>query len=59
MELNCLEISGMHSKHKYIFCNRNRGSVLTTESWIRVIGGSGEQHKITPEKVELVARGSV
>lgn len=58
-EPNWFSVSGMYGGFCYGLLSRNGKPVLITDSWVRIVGGSGEQHEITPEKVELVARGFV
>lgn len=52
-------VEGMYGGFAYALIDRDGEPVLITESWIRIAGGSGEQHEITPEKVKLVAKGFV
>ena len=52
-------VSGMYGGFAYGLFERKGKPVLITDSWVRVVGGSGQQHEITPDKVELVARGFV
>ena len=54
-----ISIPGMYGGFSYGLIERNGKPVLLTESWIRVVSGSGQQHEITPSKVDLVAKGFV
>jgi hypothetical protein len=52
-------IPGMYGGFSYGLFDRDGKAILITDSWIRIVGGSGEQHEITSDKVELTARGFV
>jgi len=52
-------VPGMYGGFSYGLFEREGSPVLITDSWVRVVGGSGERHEITVAKVELVARGFV
>ncbi len=52
-------VAGMYGGFSYGLFERGGSPILIADSWVRIVGGSGEQHEITPEKVELVARGFV
>jgi hypothetical protein len=52
-------IPGMYGGFSYGLFERDGKPVLVADSWVRIVGGSGEQHEITADKVELVARGFV
>jgi hypothetical protein len=52
-------VPGRDGGFSYGLFERDSKPVLITDSWVRVVGGSGEQHEITADKVELVARGFV
>ena len=52
-------VGGMYGGFSYGLIILNDVPTLVTESWIRIVGGSGQQHMITADKVELVARGFV
>lgn len=54
-----IAIPGMYGGFSYGLFDREGSPVLVTDSWVRIVGGSGEQHKITPNKIELVAKGFV
>jgi hypothetical protein len=46
-------VPGMHGGFSY----RLDHAGLIVESWCRVVGGSGQRHRITPDGTELVASG--
>lgn len=52
-------VSGMYGGFAYGLFEREGGPVLITDSWTRIVSGSGEQHEITPRNVELVAQGFI
>lgn len=54
-----IAIPGMYGGFSYGLIERGGNPILVTDSWVRIVGGSGEQHEITPNKIELVARGFV
>ena len=47
-------IPGMTGGFKYWLERRGRALVLITESWCRVVGGSGERHEVTDHGATLV-----
>lgn len=52
-------IPGMYGGFSYGLFDRGGRPVLITDSWVKVVGGSGEQHEITPDQITLTARGFV
>lgn len=48
-------VPGMYGGFRYAL----DGAALVVESWIRVVGGSGEQHRITVDGAVLTDRGFV
>jgi hypothetical protein len=50
-------IPGMTGGFKYWLERRGLGLVLITESWCRVVGGSGERHEVTDHGAKLVEEG--
>jgi hypothetical protein len=56
-EVEWFAVAGMYGGFAYGLFEREGRPVLITDSWIRIVGGSGEQHEITPTKVELVVKG--
>jgi hypothetical protein len=53
-------VPGMYGGFNYrLAYNKDKTIRLISESWIRVVGGSGQQHEITPEGSELVEEGFV
>ena len=51
-------VDGMYGGFSYALFDLG-GPVLFTESWSRVFGGSGEQHRVSLDEVKLVAKGFV
>ncbi len=56
-KLQWFPVAGMYGGFSYALFERDGSPVLITESWIRIVGGSGQQHEITPGSVELVVKG--
>lgn len=52
-------VSGMYGGFSYGLFNRDGKPVLITQSWSRVVGGSGQTHEITPDHVTMVEKGFV
>ncbi len=52
-------VDGMYGGYAYILVDRKGKPTLITDSWIRIVGGSGQQHEITQNKIQLVAKGFV
>ncbi|MEV4488638.1 ankyrin repeat domain-containing protein [Micromonospora coxensis] len=52
-------VPGMYGGFTYRLAVDEGRAKLTTESWMRVVGGSGRRHEITQEEVVLVAQGFV
>jgi hypothetical protein len=52
-------VPGMYGGFSYDFRADGSNTVLTSESWCRVVGGSGQTHEITIEGSKLVATGFV
>jgi hypothetical protein len=50
-------VPGMYGGFNYALFIKNGNPVLITDSWIRVVGGSGERHEITPNSVTLTLKG--
>ena len=50
-------IPGMYGGFEYTIMPSGDSYELTTESWCRVVGGSGQRHVITPDSTILVAEG--
>lgn len=47
-EAEWFAVSGMYGGFAYGLFEQDGEPVLITDSWIRIVGGSGEQHEITP-----------
>ncbi|RYF29172.1 MAG: hypothetical protein EOO17_02385 [Chloroflexi bacterium] len=54
-----ISIPGMYGGFSYGLIERDGKPLLVTDSWVRIVGGSGQRHEITPDKVEMTARGFV
>lgn len=54
-----IAIPGMYGGFSYGLFERDGKPLLIADSWVRVVGGSGQTHEITPESVTLVAEGYV
>ncbi|GIG85494.1 ankyrin repeat domain-containing protein [Plantactinospora endophytica] len=52
-------VPGMYGGFSFRFADTGPGSRLVSESWCRVVGGSGQRHEITAEGARLVAEGFV
>jgi len=52
-------IEGMHGGFKYWWDPASSGLRLMTESWSRVVAGSGQLHEITPTGARLLGEGFV
>ena len=52
-------VPGMYGGFAYRLQSRGDGVQLVTESWSRVVGGSGMRHVITPTQVLLEEEGFV
>ena len=53
-------VPGFYGGFSYWFQRGNDNSLeLVTESWCRIMGGSGQRHVITPQKTTLVEEGFV
>jgi hypothetical protein len=52
-------IPGMYGGFVYQLFERNGIPLLITESWSRVVEGSGQKHEITVDKCSLVEEGFV
>jgi len=52
-------IPGMYGGFAYGLLERDGKPLLITDSWVRVVGGSGQSHEITPSDVTIVAEGYV
>jgi hypothetical protein len=53
-------VPGMYGGFNYrLAYNKDKTARLVSESWIRVVGGSGQRHEITPQGSELVEQGFV
>lgn len=52
-------VPGMYGGFVYWLDGAGEVPVLTTESWCRVVGGSGQRHRVTGTGYELVAEGFV
>jgi len=53
-------VPGMYGGFNYrLAFNRDKTVRLVSESWSRVVGGSGQRHEITPKGSELVEEGFV
>jgi hypothetical protein len=49
----------MYGGFEYVLSERDGKPLLTTYSWIRIIGGSGQKHEITTDGCVLVEEGFV
>jgi len=52
-------VPGMYGGFSYSLWERDGKPILTTSSWIRICGGSGQTHEITTEGCVLVEEGFV
>ena len=52
-------ITGMYGGFFYSLEIENDEYVLITDSWSRILGGSGQTHRITKDNYELIAEGFV
>jgi hypothetical protein len=52
-------IPGMYGGFSYELKILENEMVLITESWCRVVGGSGRRHQITAQGIELLEKGFV
>ncbi|MEA5605245.1 hypothetical protein [Nostoc sp. UHCC 0252] len=52
-------IPGMYGGFSYWLAVQDQQVALITESWCRVVGGSGQRHKITDQGIELLEEGFV
>ena len=52
-------VSGMYGGFSYGLIDRDGKPVLITDSWVRIVGGSGQTHEITPTEVTITAEGYV
>jgi hypothetical protein len=53
------DVPGMYGGFNYWLEGEGEDVVLITESWCRVVDGSGRRHKITADGSELVEEGFV
>ena len=54
-----LSIPGMYGGFSYRLEGDGEQAKLVSESWSRVVGGSGQRHEITANGAKLVAKGFV
>lgn len=54
-----IAIPGMYGGFSYGLIERDSKPLLVADSWVRVVGGSGQSHEITPSEVTIVAEGYV
>lgn len=54
-----IAIPGMYGGFSYGLIERDGKPLLVADSWVRVVGGSGQSHEITPSEVTIVAEGYV
>lgn len=52
-------IPGMYGGFSYRLAVQDQQVALIAESWCRVVGGSGQRHKITAQGIELLEEGFV
>jgi len=52
-------VPGMYGGFEYVLSERSGKPLLTTESWCRIVGGSGQRHEITIDGCVLVEEGFV
>lgn len=52
-------IPGMYGGFNYWFEGEEQETKLVTESWCRVVGGSGQRHEVTAQGSKLVDEGFV
>ncbi|MGK5443253.1 hypothetical protein ACSNN7_15760 [Micromonospora sp. URMC 105] len=52
-------VPGMHGGFTFALVVEDGRARLTTESWSRVVGGSGQRHQITADGVTLIEEGFV
>lgn len=52
-------VPGMHGGFAYWFEGEGQAAKLVTESWSRVVGGSGERHEIEASGMRLIDVGFV
>lgn len=52
-------VPGMYGGFRYWLDSEGHDAVLTSESWCRIFGGSGQRHEITSKICKLVEEGFV
>ena len=52
-------VPGMYGGFHYWFEGEGEDATLVSESWNRIVGGSGQRHLITASEVTLVDQGFV
>lgn len=52
-------IPGMYGGFSYQLFDKNNKPLLISESWCRIVGGSGQRHEITVDECKLVDEGFV
>jgi hypothetical protein len=52
-------VPGMYGGFKYGLVSDADGVRLVSESWIRIVGGSGQRHEIAADRTTLVDEGFV
>ena len=54
-----LPVPGMYGGFSYWFDRLGENPRLITESWCRVVGGSGQRHEVTVKGIRLLEQGFV
>lgn len=54
-----IPIPGMYGGFAYGLIERDGKPLLIADSWVRIVGGSGQTHEISPSSVTLTAEGYV
>jgi ankyrin repeat protein len=52
-------VPGMYGGYSFEFARDNDEWILTCRSWMRIVGGSGQEHRISARGTRLVAEGFV
>lgn len=54
-----IAIPGMYGGFSYGLIERDGKPLLVADSWVRIVGGSGQSHEITSSGITIVAEGYV
>lgn len=52
-------IPGMYGGFAYALFDEDGEPTIRTESWCRIVGGSGQAHEITTTTIKLIAKGFI